>query len=80
MSESGSLLDPPSIISQYIGTYQSGALCSAPKLAYAGVISPGLYQFNVVVPASAPDGDYNVIVRYSSGTMIFSNDRIAISH
>jgi uncharacterized protein (TIGR03437 family) len=26
-------------------------------VAFAGIISPGLYQLNVVVPASAPSGD-----------------------
>jgi uncharacterized protein (TIGR03437 family) len=33
-------------------------------VSYAGVISPGLYQLNVIVPANAPDGDNNVTVTY----------------
>jgi uncharacterized protein (TIGR03437 family) len=31
---------------------------------FAGVISPGLYQFNVVVPQSAPNGDNPLTVTY----------------
>lgn len=31
---------------------------------YAGVISPGLYQFNVVVPDTAADGDNSLIANY----------------
>ena len=27
------------------------------SVQFAGLVSPGLYQFNVVVPASTPDGD-----------------------
>ena len=45
---------------------QSGALPALPEVRiggvpatvlYAGVISPGLYQFNVVVPVTSPSGD-----------------------
>jgi uncharacterized protein (TIGR03437 family) len=32
---------------------------------YAAVISPGLYQFNVTVPASAPNGDLAVLATYA---------------
>ena len=27
------------------------------KIQYAGVVPPGEHQFNVYIPASAPDGD-----------------------
>jgi uncharacterized protein (TIGR03437 family) len=42
---------------------------------FAGLISPGLYQINVVVPATAADGDNQVIATYGgasspSGAMI----------
>ncbi|MEN6602569.1 MAG: SBBP repeat-containing protein, partial [Bryobacteraceae bacterium] len=37
-------------------------------VAYAGVVTPGLYQFNVVVPANAPDGDNSVTATYSGFT------------
>jgi uncharacterized protein (TIGR03437 family) len=45
---------------------QSGSLSSLPAIRigglpatvqYAGLVSPGLYQFNVVAPASVPSGD-----------------------
>ncbi len=38
----------------------------AATVQYAGVISPGLYQFNVVVPATAADGDNPVTAAYDS--------------
>ncbi|MCL5743013.1 MAG: hypothetical protein M1541_03655, partial [Acidobacteria bacterium] len=37
-------------------------------VAYAGVVAPGLYQFNVVVPANAPDGDNAVFSSYAGFT------------
>ncbi len=52
---------------------QSGALPSMPAMfiggaavtvQYAGVISPGLYQFNVVVPPDAGNGDNAVTATY----------------
>jgi uncharacterized protein (TIGR03437 family) len=33
-------------------------------LLFAGVVSPGLYQFNIVVPPSASDGDNSLIATY----------------
>jgi uncharacterized protein (TIGR03437 family) len=57
--------------------YQSGALPTLPRLtiggavatvAYAGVISPGLYQINVVVPPAAQSGDNQVIATYGGAT------------
>jgi uncharacterized protein (TIGR03437 family) len=33
-------------------------------VAFAGVVAPGLYQFNVTVPGSVPDGDNAVIATY----------------
>jgi uncharacterized protein (TIGR03437 family) len=77
MVQSGSLTNPPAIFFQFIEPYRLGSTYPA-KLAYAGVISPGLYQFNVVVPAVAADGDYKVIMRYPDTTMAYSN-QIAIS-
>lgn len=52
---------------------QSGALPALPliliggataKVEFAGVVSPGLYQFNVVVPAAAVNGDNAVTAFY----------------
>ncbi len=42
---------------------------------YAGLVSPGEFQFNVVVPSSAPDGDLTVSATYNglttqSGTLL----------
>jgi uncharacterized protein (TIGR03437 family) len=36
------------------------------QLAFAGLISPGLYQFNVVVPTNAPSGDDAVIAVFNN--------------
>jgi uncharacterized protein (TIGR03437 family) len=52
------LPSPPVIL---IGGIQATA-------AYAGVVAPGLYQFNVVVPANAPDGDNSVTATYAGFT------------
>ena len=53
---------------------QSGALPSLPVVTingvavtvqFAGLISPGLYQFNVVLPASLPSGDNPLTASYN---------------
>jgi uncharacterized protein (TIGR03437 family) len=38
------------------------------NVTFAGVISPGLYQLNVTVPASAPSGDNAVTCSYAGVT------------
>ena len=52
---------------------QSGTLPTLPTITvggiaatvqFAGVVSPGEYQFNVVIPASIPDGDNALTVQY----------------
>jgi len=35
---------------------------------YAGLISPGLYQINVVVPSAAANGDNQVIATYAGAS------------
>jgi len=56
---------------------QTGILPSPPTIQigntpavvqFAGLISPGLYQFNVVVPASTAVGDNAVIASYGGTT------------
>ena len=42
---------------------------------FAGLVSPGLFQFNVIVPTSVPDGDNAVVATYNgistqSGTLL----------
>jgi uncharacterized protein (TIGR03437 family) len=65
--------------------HQSGILPTSPVIEiggtvavteFAGLVSPGLYQFNVVVPASAPDGDSAVIAQYKD---IFSQIGVVIA-
>ena len=36
-------------------------------VSYAGLTGPGLYQFNVVVPLNAPNGDLPLVSTYSGG-------------
>jgi uncharacterized protein (TIGR03437 family) len=52
---------------------QSGSLATLPQVSvggapaevlFAGLISPGLFQFNVVVPTSTPAGDNPIAVTY----------------
>jgi uncharacterized protein (TIGR03437 family) len=56
---------------------QSGALPTLPvfliggspaTVLYAGVISPGLYQFDVAVPSSAANGDVSVTAGYGGSS------------
>jgi uncharacterized protein (TIGR03437 family) len=47
----------------------------AATVQFAGLVSPGEYQFNVVVPVATPDGDQPVVASYDglttqSGTLI----------
>jgi uncharacterized protein (TIGR03437 family) len=53
---------------------QSGTLPTLPTIKvggtaaavlFAGLVSPGLYQFNVVVPPSAPDGDNSLTATHN---------------
>jgi uncharacterized protein (TIGR03437 family) len=53
---------------------QSGTLTPLPAIKiggvnatveFAGLISPGLFQFNIVVPDSVPDGDNVLTVSYN---------------
>jgi uncharacterized protein (TIGR03437 family) len=56
---------------------QSGTLSTLPvvkiagltaNVTFAGLISPGLFQFNVVVPANAPGGDEAIVATYNGQT------------
>ena len=49
-------------ISQYTPVARIGGATA--KVEFAGVVSPGLYQFNVVVPATAVNGDNAVTALY----------------
>jgi uncharacterized protein (TIGR03437 family) len=44
-------------------TMQIGGL--AANVGFAGIISPGLFQFNVTVPQGVPNGDNAVKVEYA---------------
>jgi len=39
---------------------------TAAQQSFAGLVSPGLYQFNVTVPASTPNGDNSVVIQIGS--------------
>jgi uncharacterized protein (TIGR03437 family) len=47
------------------------------QVGFAGVISPGLYQFNVTIPAAAANGDNAVICTYA-GLSTPAGDLIAV--
>jgi uncharacterized protein (TIGR03437 family) len=57
---------------------QSGTLSPLPvvkigglpaTVQFAGLVSPGLYQLNVVVPAAAPDGDNALTATYNGSSV-----------
>ena len=56
--QGGSLQTMPTVM---IGNIQA-------TVQFAGLISPGLYQFNVVVPATAPQGDNAISATYNGVT------------
>jgi uncharacterized protein (TIGR03437 family) len=49
----------------------------AASVSYAALVSPGLFQFNVVVPANAPSGD-NQLVATVNGVATFPVDLLTI--
>jgi len=57
-TQSGSLPERPAI---QIGKNKA-------SVTFAGLISPGLYQFNVEVPAAAVSGDNPIVAAYASNT------------
>lgn len=67
---------------------QGGFLSPAPVVtiggksavvAFAGLISPGLFQFNVVVPPDVPDGDLALVATYG-GSSTQPGTSIAVQH
>jgi uncharacterized protein (TIGR03437 family) len=65
---------PTSVPVQSASVAQSGTLTPLPAIKiggvnatveFAGLISPGLFQFNIVVPDSVPDGDNVLTVSYN---------------
>jgi uncharacterized protein (TIGR03437 family) len=57
-SQSGSLATLPVVM---IGGIQANVL-------FAGLIGPGLFQFNVTVPSATPDGDIPLVATYQGAT------------
>ncbi|HTA71639.1 MAG TPA: hypothetical protein VK776_25325 [Bryobacteraceae bacterium] len=58
-------------------TTQGGVLSPLPVIAiggknatvqFAGLVSPGLFQFNVIVPSSLADGDQTITAAYNDTT------------
>jgi uncharacterized protein (TIGR03437 family) len=56
---------------------QNGTLPTTPRViiannpatvTFAGLVSPGLYQLNIVVPSGTPAGDDYIYVTYSGAT------------
>lgn len=72
-TQSGTLPSLPAI--------QIGGLAATVK--FAGLILPGLFQFNVVVPPSIPDGDNTVSVQYAGQStqtgLLLTTDFVVIS-
>ncbi len=67
---------------------QSGSLPALPPVTvggvsavvqFAGIISPGLYQLNIVIPSSAPDGDNALSASYG-GFSSQAGVRISVQH
>ena len=67
---------------------QSGSLSPLPvvkiggltaTVTFAGLVAPGEFQFNVVIPASAPDGDQPIVATYN-GVSTQTGVTIAVQH
>jgi uncharacterized protein (TIGR03437 family) len=52
---------------------------TAAMVTFAGLVLPGEYQFNVVVPSTTPDGNPTVTA-ILNGISTQSNARIAVQH
>ncbi|HLJ15366.1 MAG TPA: TIGR03118 family protein [Bryobacteraceae bacterium] len=50
---------------------------AAAQISFAGLTAPGLYQFNVTVPSSAPNGDVPVVAKSGSASSQ-SNSMISV--
>lgn len=53
------------------GVLPSPVVCrigGAEAVAFAGLISPGLYQFNITVPGAAASGDNTIVCAYGGAT------------
>jgi uncharacterized protein (TIGR03437 family) len=61
----------------FFPTLQIGG--SVANITFAGLISPGLYQFNVTVPTTVPDGD-NKIQSQFAGQQTATGELITIQH
>jgi uncharacterized protein (TIGR03437 family) len=68
---------PTSVAVTSGSTTQSGTLAPLPvvkiggvnaAVQFAGLISPGLFQLNVVVPSNTPDGDQSITATYGGAT------------
>jgi uncharacterized protein (TIGR03437 family) len=70
LTQSGTLLKPWPVVQ--IGGVQANVL-------FAGLVSPGTFIFNIVVPSSLPDGDLPLTVTFNSFS-IQSNVLITIQH
>ena len=67
---------------------QSGSLTPMPAIqigganadvAFAGLVSPGLFQFNVTVPPNTPDGN-QLVTATSNGLTTQAGTVIAVQH
>jgi uncharacterized protein (TIGR03118 family) len=72
----GKLVTSPAPLTMLPTVTFGGAMA---HVAFAGLISPGLYQINVTVPATTPDGDIPVVAQVQ-GQASPSNAVIAVQH
>jgi len=49
------------------------------ELQFAGLVGPGKFQFNVVVPAITPDGDQTILAT-SNGTATRTGTLLTVQH
>jgi len=70
------------------GVTQSGTLTGMPivgiggfvaSVPFAGLVAPGEFQFNIVVPSSAPDGDLGISAAYDNA-FTPSSATLAVQH
>ncbi len=50
------------------------------KVLFAGLVSPGLYQFNVLVPQSVPNGDNELYAIYDFEYLTQAGVLITVRH
>jgi uncharacterized protein (TIGR03437 family) len=75
---SGSLTQSGTLVPASLQVRIDGVLVQPNPVTFAGLISPGLFQFNVVVPTNLSGGDHAISVSNEQGSTTQSGTLITV--